>query len=91
MTLSKSGQPDGIVTGIQRCSLHDGPGIRTMVFLKGCYLACRWCHNPETQSPDPVISFDGMKCLGCGGCAAVCPRRTHTTTSSTASAASTNR
>ena len=77
MTLSKSGQPDGIVTGIQRCSLHDGPGIRTMVFLKGCYLACRWCHNPETQSPDPVISFDGMKCLGCGGCAAVCPHGCH--------------
>ena len=67
----------GIVAGIQRCSLHDGPGIRTLVFLKGCPLSCLWCHNPETQSPNPLISFDGLKCLGCGRCVAACPHGCH--------------
>ena len=56
----------GIITNIQRLCLHDGPGLRTTVFLKGCPLRCRWCHNPETQirDPQPLVYLD--KCLGCG-------------------------
>ena len=67
----------GIVADIQRFSVHDGPGVRTTVFLKGCPLRCRWCHNPETQLPDPQIQLTHMRCLGCGACAAVCPRGAH--------------
>ncbi|MBE6640415.1 MAG: glycyl-radical enzyme activating protein [Ruminococcaceae bacterium] len=65
-------EPCGIITGVQRFSIHDGPGIRTIVFLKGCPLKCRWCHNPETQrfSPELMINFE--KCIGCGACARVC-------------------
>ncbi|HUD75422.1 MAG TPA: glycyl-radical enzyme activating protein [Terracidiphilus sp.] len=56
-----------------RFSLHDGPGIRTTVFLKGCPLNCRWCHNPESQSHEPeLINFD-ERCIHCGDCAAGCP------------------
>lgn len=77
MTSNESKCYQGLVTGIQRCSLHDGSGIRTMVFLKGCYLSCLWCHNPETQSAEAVISFDGLKCIGCGGCVTACPNGCH--------------
>ena len=66
------------VTKVQRFSTHDGPGIRTTVFLKGCPLRCRWCHNPETQSPLPQILYSAQLCLGCGACAAVCPVGAHT-------------
>ncbi len=59
---------------IQRCSMVDGPGIRTTVFLKGCNLRCAWCHNPESQSVEPVMMFYKNKCTGCGKCAQVCPR-----------------
>ena len=67
----------GIITNIQRLCLHDGPGLRTTVFLKGCPLRCRWCHNPETQirDPQPLVYLD--KCLGCGACASVCPHGCH--------------
>ena len=61
------------VTNISRCSLHDGPGVRTVVYLKGCGLQCRWCHNPETLSPLPEILFVPGKCIGCGRCVCVCP------------------
>ena len=54
-------------------STVDGPGVRTTVFFKGCSLACRWCHNPESQHATPELLFDRRKCIGCGGCAAVCP------------------
>ena len=60
------------VTAIQRFCMHDGPGIRTTVFLKGCPLRCRWCHNPETQSASTGIFFDDTKCIGCMACS-VCP------------------
>lgn len=58
---------------IQRCSMVDGPGIRTTVFFKGCDLHCAWCHNPESQSASPVMMFYRQKCVGCGKCREVCP------------------
>ncbi len=64
----------GMVSDIQRCSVHDGPGIRTTVFLKGCPLACPWCHNPEAQSGTPEILFDEQRCIGCGACRTTCPQ-----------------
>lgn len=62
----------GIVADIERASTHDGPGIRTVVFLKGCPLRCQWCHNPECISPAPETLFYPDKCLGCGHCAEGC-------------------
>jgi pyruvate formate lyase activating enzyme len=58
----------GVVTSIQKCSQHDGPGIRTTVFLKGCNMHCSWCHNPETISFEPEILFYPERCIGCGKC-----------------------
>ena len=55
-------------------SLDDGPGIRTVVFFKGCPLNCLWCHNPESKKALPEISFDPEKCVGCDSCIAVCPK-----------------
>jgi pyruvate formate lyase activating enzyme len=63
----------GICFNIQRYSVHDGPGIRTTVFLKGCPLSCGWCHNPEGRQPDPEILFVADRCMACGECAEVCP------------------
>lgn len=63
----------GLVFDIQRFSVHDGPGIRTIVFLKGCPLSCRWCSNPESQCKDPQVMFVPKKCIGCGKCKEVCP------------------
>ncbi|MBE0558761.1 MAG: glycyl-radical enzyme activating protein [Proteobacteria bacterium] len=62
----------GVVFNIQRCSLHDGPGIRTTVFLKGCPLRCFWCQNPESQSGGPEILLDSRKCTLCGACHRAC-------------------
>lgn len=58
---------------IQRNSFVDGPGIRTTVFLKGCNLRCKWCHNPESQLPDRQMMLYKDKCTGCGKCREVCP------------------
>jgi pyruvate formate lyase activating enzyme len=63
----------GVVFNIQHYSIHDGPGIRTTVFLKGCPLRCLWCQNPESQDLKPVIFFNTEKCTGCGMCLEVCP------------------
>ena len=58
---------------IQRFSVHDGPGIRTCVFLKGCILCCKWCHNPESIRPERQMLYYESKCKGCGMCVPVCP------------------
>ncbi len=63
----------GLVFNIQKYSIHDGPGIRTTVFFKGCTLRCWWCHNPESQSVDPELSLIDKRCLQCGQCLEVCP------------------
>src|SRR4030042_850065 len=62
-----------LVTNIQGYSIHDGPGIRTVVFLKGCGLECQWCSNPECISPHPEVRFIKTLCTKCGKCAEVCP------------------
>lgn len=64
--------PYGMVADLQRCSLHDGPGLRTTVFLKGCQLKCPWCHNPETIAFGPEELYYPEKCIGCGQCASGC-------------------
>ena len=66
-----------IVFDIQRSSIHDGPGIRTTVFLKGCPLECSWCHNPEAQAKSPQLFFHYDKCIACGKCAEVCKNNVH--------------
>ena len=63
----------GVIFNIQRYSIHDGPGIRTTVFLKGCPLSCFWCQNPESQTKKPEIFLDKSKCILCGRCVAICP------------------
>ncbi len=65
----------GMVFNIQRYSIHDGPGIRTTVFLKGCPLACAWCHNPESLRSQPEVVFRPERCLKCGWCVPACPRQ----------------
>ncbi len=67
----------GTITDIERFSLNDGPGIRTTVFFKGCPLNCVWCHNPESKSPRPHLSYNAEACVGCGKCAEVCPNGVH--------------
>ena len=66
----------GIVFNIQKFCIHDGDGIRTCVFLKGCPLRCIWCHNPESLDREPVLSFNRQKCSSCGRCLANCSART---------------
>ncbi|MEI7848901.1 MAG: glycyl-radical enzyme activating protein [Chloroflexota bacterium] len=62
----------GTIFNIQRFSIHDGPGIRTTVFFKGCNLRCFWCHNPESARMQPDIQFFPSKCIACGRCVEVC-------------------
>lgn len=63
----------GIITEIKGFSIHDGPGIRTTVFAKGCPLRCKWCCNPETQKLQPEVWFIAKRCGECGDCVKVCP------------------
>jgi len=64
----------GIVFDIKKFSIHDGPGIRTTVFLKGCPLHCPWCHNPESQDPRPEMMLRDQRCIRCGACLEECPQ-----------------
>ncbi|MCX7671054.1 MAG: 4Fe-4S binding protein, partial [Anaerolineae bacterium] len=66
---------DGWIFDIQRFSIHDGPGIRTTVFLQGCNLRCFWCHNPESQTAGPCVQFFPDRCIVCGLCVTACPQR----------------
>ena len=70
-----NGHPEasGVIFHIMRFSVHDGPGIRTAVFFKGCPLACWWCHNPESQNLEPEVLYSPDRCRLCGDCAAACP------------------
>ena len=67
----------GLVTDIKHFAVHDGNGIRTTVFLKGCPLSCRWCHNPEGIGAKPQLGYYAESCVGCGMCEAVCPVGAH--------------
>ena len=70
----------GMVFDIQRYSVHDGPGIRTTVFLKGCNLRCFWCHNPESWRMEQDLLFYPVKCIACGKCFEICPLGCHRVT-----------
>jgi pyruvate formate lyase activating enzyme len=73
-TLPAARENSGIVFNTMRFSVHDGPGIRTTVFLKGCPLRCAWCHNPESQDFRPRLMLFAERCRLCGDCIAACPR-----------------
>ena len=68
---------EGCIFNVQRYSTHDGPGIRTTVFFKGCNLRCVWCHNPESWDYAPQIEFNRELCIGCERCVEVCPNHVH--------------
>jgi len=65
----------GMILNIMRYSIHDGPGIRTTVFMKGCPLLCKWCHNPEALSGQVEMIYRKERCIRCGNCAVACPRQ----------------
>ena len=65
--------PSGLIFDIKRYSVHDGPGIRTTVFFKGCPLTCWWCHNPESRAAGPLLFYDAEKCMACHLCVDACP------------------
>jgi pyruvate formate lyase activating enzyme len=67
----------GCVFNIQRMAVDDGPGIRTVVFLKGCKMYCFWCHNPESWKDSPEIQYYPERCIGCRACEYVCPKNLH--------------
>ena len=64
---------EGLVFNVQRFAIHDGPGIRTLVFLQGCPLRCLWCENPESQGLTSRLMVQPQRCIGCGECVRVCP------------------
>lgn len=68
---------EALICDIKRFAVHDGAGIRTTVFLKGCPLKCVWCHNPEGISPKPQLAYYAHKCINCGSCVNICPQNAH--------------
>jgi len=66
-------ETEGVVLRIERSSIHDGPGLRTVLFLKGCPLSCSWCSTPESQNKLPEKGYDGSRCAGCSTCVLNCP------------------
>jgi pyruvate formate lyase activating enzyme len=82
MTAMPGGSPTeaetGVVFDVKHFAVHDGPGIRTTIFLKGCPLRCAWCHSPESQSPRPEIAFNPSQCIGCEACVEACPNGAQT-------------
>jgi len=74
-TTSSAGAVTGVTFNVQRFSTEDGPGIRTTVFMKGCPLRCRWCHNPEGLSPQPQLVWYDVRCIGARACLSACPTR----------------
>ena len=72
-----SEQAYGWISNIQRFSLHDGPGIRSIIFFKGCQMRCAWCANPEGQTAEQDVFFHADRCLHCGNCADLCPTGLH--------------
>ena len=71
--MSKFDENNGLIFNIQKFSIHDGEGIRTLIFMKGCPLRCLWCCNPESQSFEEELLFVRTKCIGCGICVEACP------------------
>lgn len=72
---SLGSQDNGLLFEVKGNSLDDGPGIRTVIFFKGCPLDCLWCHNPESKKTEIELSFDKEKCIGCGSCIAACTEK----------------
>jgi len=68
----------GRIINVKRFEMHDGDGLRTTLFLKGCPLKCKWCHNPESISPKSELGYYAHKCIGCGACVSACPQGAHT-------------
>ncbi len=77
MSAARKEDPKGVIFDLDTFAVHDGPGIRMAVYLKGCPLACKWCHSPESQRAAPELVFLRERCARCGRCAAVCPHGVH--------------
>jgi len=71
------GQTEGLIFDIDTFAVHDGPGIRMAVYIKGCPLSCQWCHSPESRRPEPELIFMRDRCKLCGTCVAVCAQKVH--------------